>query len=182
MRANSELDPKSDWAIGLTLDYDSLSLSLPSNGTKQYTINDTNVLLDSGTTFINLEASLAEQIYEELGATVDNSTGYPIVDCSVRNWTGGLTVTFGSKPITISYHNLIFAAEGLCAVGIQALPSGEQQILGVPFLRAAYAIFDFDNLNIHLAQAGNCTSELMTIESAQPLRDRHRPQVLGPNR
>ncbi|KAK9780906.1 putative Peptidase A1 domain-containing protein [Seiridium cardinale] len=148
----------------LTVDYDLLSLSLPSNGTKKYIINDTNVLLDSGTTFINLEPNLAEPICEELGATVDNSTGYPIVDCSVRNWTGGLTFTFGSKLITISYHCLIFAADGLCAVGIQALPSGEQQILGVPFLRATYAIFDFDDLNRHLAQAGNCTSELMIIE------------------
>ncbi|ETS85236.1 hypothetical protein PFICI_03261 [Pestalotiopsis fici W106-1] len=156
----------------LTVDYNSLSLTLPNNSPKAYTINDTNVLLDSGTTFIQLEETVASQVLEDLNAVetvVDQSTTYYIVDCSMRNWTGGLTFTFKNKPITISYDNLIFTAEGQCAVGIQPWPVGQQQILGVPFFRAAYAVFDFDAQTAYLAPAANCTTQTMAITQYQDL-------------
>lgn len=38
-------------------------------------------------------------------------------------------------------------------------------ILGDTFLRAAYAVFDQDNMNIHLAQAANCGQNLVVISS-----------------
>ena len=38
-------------------------------------------------------------------------------------------------------------------------------VLGDSFLRRAYAVFDQDNRNIHLAQAANCGSEIVTIGS-----------------
>lgn len=105
----------------LTVDYNGVSLTLPGHSAKSYTINDTNVQLDSGTTFIQLEERIANQIIQDLNAeetVIDESTTYYLVDCSMRNWTGGLTFTFKDKPINISYENLIFTAEGMCAVGI----------------------------------------------------------------
>lgn len=128
----------------LTVDYNGASLTLPDQSAKSYTINDTNVQLDSGTTSIQLEESVANQIFQDLNAeetVIDESTTYYLVDCSMRNWTGGLTFTFKDKPITTSFGDLIFTAEGQCAVGIQPWPVGQQQILGLPFFRAAYGRF-----------------------------------------
>jgi hypothetical protein len=150
--------------------------------TKQYILNDPNVLLDSGTTFTRLEEKVVEQIHTDLGATVDNFTGYPMIDCSARSWSGGVAFGFSGKSVLVTYRDLIFTYQGLCALGIQAVGAGGQQVLGVPFLRAAYGkshcrhsdldtdtmlpvVYDFDNKNIHLAQAGNCTEDLVSIGS-----------------
>lgn len=38
-------------------------------------------------------------------------------------------------------------------------------ILGDTILRAAYAVFDQDNRNVHLAQAANCGENLVAISS-----------------
>ncbi|KAH8647127.1 aspartic peptidase domain-containing protein [Xylariales sp. PMI_506] len=157
-----------DGVTRLTINYDSVSLTSNANSTKQYTLNDTNVLLDSGTTFTTLEENLANQIYADLGISIDNTTGYPLIDCSARGWSGGLTLGFGGssqKTITVSFRDLIFTAEGLCALGIIPIVEGGQQVLGVSFLRAAYVTFDFDNKNIHIAQAANCTTNLNTFGS-----------------
>ncbi|KAI0140327.1 aspartic peptidase domain-containing protein [Pestalotiopsis sp. NC0098] len=156
----------------LTVDYNGVSLTLPGQSAKSYTINDTNVQLDSGTTFIQLEESMANQIFQDLNAeetVIDESTTYSLVDCSMRDWTGGLTFTFKDKPITISFGDLIFTAEGQCAVGIQPWPVGQQQILGLPFFRAAYAVFDFDSQTAYLAPAANCTSKTMAITQDQDI-------------
>jgi hypothetical protein len=170
----------------LTVEYESFSITSNSNTTKQYTFNDTNVLLDSGTTFNILEESLVEEIYMDLGVTVDTkNTGYPLIDCAARSWSGGISFGFGDKVVTATYRDLIFTASGLCALGIQSIASGGQQVLGVPFLRSAYGklskaltglvkddiltffsvVYDFDNEQIHIAQAGNCTEDLTTIGS-----------------
>ncbi|KAF3010353.1 hypothetical protein E8E14_008949 [Neopestalotiopsis sp. 37M] len=156
----------------LTVNYDGLSLTLRNNNSVVYTINDTNVLLDSGTTFIQLEESVANQIFQDLNAVksvVDQSTTYYMVDCSVRNWSGGLDFTFRDKRITISYGNLIFTSDGQCALGIQPWPVGQQQILGVPFFRAAYAVFDFDAETAYLAPAVNCTTQTIAVTPGQNL-------------
>lgn len=122
----------------LTVNYNSLSITSNSNATKQYTLNNTNVQLDSGTTFLTLEETLVDQIYADLGVTLDSSTGYPLIDCSARSWSGGMSFGFGDKVVTATFRDLIFSADGLCALGLQSIASGGQQILGVPFFRAAY--------------------------------------------
>jgi hypothetical protein len=127
----------------LTVEYNSLAITTTSsNASRQYTLgNNTNVLLDSGNTFTKLETRLVEEIYTALGAALDNSTGLPLVDCTVRNWTGGLSFGFRNKTITVSFKDLIYTADGQCAVGITPIAAGSQQVLGIPFLRAAYGEF-----------------------------------------
>lgn len=97
------------------------------------------MMFDSGTTFINLNKKLAEQIYADLNAKLDSGLGYYLVDCATRDMEGGLVIGFGDVSILISFNDLIFTAGGLCAVGVQGSDEGLQQILGVPFFRASYS-------------------------------------------
>jgi len=124
----------------LTVEFSSMGITHPNaTASVPYNLgNDTNVLLDSGTTFIELDKGLASQIYADLNATFESSVGYYIVDCSARGMDGGLAVGFGNVSITIPFSDLIFTAEGLCAVGVQIVADGLQQVLGIPFFRAAY--------------------------------------------
>jgi hypothetical protein len=94
------------------------------------------VQLDTGNTFTKLNSDLVDQLYADLNATI--SQGYPLVDCSRMNMTGGLVVGFGSVNITVPFSDLIFTAGGLCAVGVISIATGGQQVLGDSFLRAAY--------------------------------------------
>ncbi|KAM6517934.1 hypothetical protein FSOLCH5_006704 [Fusarium solani] len=134
------------------------------NGTqRQYSLKDTNVHLDSGHTFSKLQTDLAEQIFQDLGAELDKDLGFYLVDCKVRDHEGGITFGFGGKIITVPFREFVYTAQGLCAVGLEPIKEGEQQVLGDSFLRAAYVVFDWDNEEIHIAQAANCSSEIVPI-------------------
>lgn len=110
------------------------------NGTKrQYSLKDTNVHLDSGHTFSKLQTDLAEQIFQDLGAKFDKDLGFYLVDCKVRDHEGGITFGFGGdKIITVPFREFVYTSQGLCAVGLEPIKAGEQQVLGDSFLRAAY--------------------------------------------
>ncbi|KAK7216077.1 hypothetical protein V2G26_004080 [Clonostachys chloroleuca] len=122
----------------LTVDLAALSIHGKGKSRKYDISNQTNVLLDTGYTMSKLNQKLAEQIYTDIGAKLDESLGYYVVDCS-----------------------FIFTAEGICAAGLEPVEDGQQQVLGLSFLRAAYVVFDWDNENAHLAQSANCTSEIV---------------------
>jgi hypothetical protein len=109
------------------------------NGTqRQYSLKDTNVHLDSGHTFSKLQTDLAGQIFQDLGAELDKDLGFYLVDCKVRDHEGGITFGFGGKIITVPFREFVYTAQGLCAVGLEPIKEGEQQVLGDSFLRAAY--------------------------------------------
>ncbi|CAH0047381.1 unnamed protein product [Clonostachys solani] len=147
--------------IRLTVDLAALSIHGKGKSREYDISNQTNVLLDTGYTMSKLNQKLAEQIYTDIGAKLDESLGYYVVDCSVRDVDGGLDFKFGNKTITVPFHEFIFTAEGICAAGLEPVEDDQQQVLGLSFLRAAYVIFDWDNENAHLAQSANCTSEIV---------------------
>jgi len=65
-----------------------------------------------------------------------------MVDCKLRDHAGGLVLNFGENTIiTVPLRELIYTAQGLCAVGVEPAEEGKQQILGDSFLRAAYGEF-----------------------------------------
>lgn len=121
-----------------TVNIASIGADTGNGSTKEYPLRDFNFLLDSGTTFSKLSKDVAEQIFEDAGAEFDKELGYHLVDCSLRDHAGGMTVRFGNTTILVPFQELIFTAKGLCAVGIQPVEDGQQQILGDSFLRAAY--------------------------------------------
>ncbi|KAJ3537249.1 hypothetical protein NM208_g6391 [Fusarium decemcellulare] len=152
-----------------TINLSSIGADAGNSTKKQYSIKDTNVLLDTGHTATRLNKDLAEQIHADLGAELNEELGVYLVDCKVRDHAGGITFGFGGsddeKIITVPFHELIYTSQGLCAVAVEPTKEGEQQILGDSFLRAAYVVFDWDNKNVHIAQAANCGSDIVDITS-----------------
>lgn len=95
-----------------------------------------------------------------------------LASCSVRDNSGGLDVNFDGKTIQVKYENLVteLVEEGVsyCFLGVSDTTVDTDPptyILGDPFLRASYAVFDWDNQQVHLAQADDCGSNIVAIGS-----------------
>ncbi|CAM1510190.1 Fc.00g005250.m01.CDS01 [Cosmosporella sp. VM-42] len=150
----------------LTIDYKSLSVE-SSNGSSSLDIKNKNVLIDSGNTFTKLDAILTQEIWDVVGAELNKDVGYPLVDCSLREAPGGFTFGFEGVNVTVSFSDMIYEVDGICAFGILKTVGHGQQVLGDSFMRSAYSVFDLDNKNIHLAQYQNCGSEIVAISSGK---------------
>ncbi|KAF4331951.1 secreted aspartic ase [Fusarium beomiforme] len=153
-----------DGGSRFTINISSIGADAGNGSTKAYPFEDTNFHLDSGHTFSKLNKDLAELVFQDVGAELDERLGFYMVDCTLRDHAGGLSIGFGEDHVvTVPLRELIYTAEGLCAVGVEPVEDGEQQVLGDSFLRAAYVVFDLDNKNVHIGQAANCTSEIISI-------------------
>ncbi|PHH90075.1 hypothetical protein CDD83_4583 [Cordyceps sp. RAO-2017] len=85
-------------------------------------------------------------------------------DCALRNRHDTVDFRFGDfATIKVPFSDFIASYRGLkdCIFGAQ-LTDGAP-ILGRPFLRSAYVVFDQDNRNVHLAQSADCGSALTPI-------------------
>ena len=141
----SPLDPSSHLqyksrARRFTIDYSSIGIRLGDSAENPIIpSNDTNVVVDSGTTFTKLNPSVVQPIYEALGAKYNASQGYATVDCEKRSISGGIVFGFEKTKITVSFADFILqASAGLCVVGLMPLADGSQQILGDSFMRSAF--------------------------------------------
>jgi hypothetical protein len=129
---------------------------------------DANVMLDCGTTISRLHAAIARPILNELGAQ-SSGEGYWLAPCEIRQIRGGVDFGFSGKNIQVPYSDFILNQSvqtnvgPYCFVGVVITES--QQILGDSFMRAGYFVFDWDNQKVHLGQAANCGSEIVTIGS-----------------
>lgn len=119
---------------------------------------DSNVMLDSGATLSRLHAAVAMPIAEALGAG-KTSNGLFQVPCSTRKSAGSVDFGFGKKKIRVPLKDFILpgTSKTSCYAGL-VLTTG-QQILGDSVLRAGYFVFDWDNQEVHIAQAANCGNE-----------------------
>ncbi|KAJ4027037.1 hypothetical protein NW752_001997 [Fusarium irregulare] len=116
--------------------------------------DDSNVMLDSGTTLTRMHMSVARPILQELGAQNDGE-GFYTTDCRNRDIDATVDFGFGDKVIRVALTDFILElGPGTCYIGL--VPTTDQQILGDSVLRAGYFVFDWDNEKIHLAQAANC--------------------------
>lgn len=151
-----------------TVAFTSLSAS-SSSGTDTLTPADyaEPAILDSGTTLTLLPDALAQQVFTELGATVDERLGSVLVPCNLANNTGTLNYGFGGPggpeirirmselvlPLTLTSGNQPVFNDGTqaCQLGIQAagaLPT----LFGDTFLRSAYVVYDLENNRVGMAQ------------------------------
>ncbi|RFU81125.1 secreted aspartic ase [Trichoderma arundinaceum] len=126
---------------------------------------DTNVMLDSGTTLSRMHSAAALPILEAMGAQSDGE-GYFYVPCSTRESGGTVDFGFGSKTIRVPFSDFILAGDSssvsaFCYVGLVITTA--QQILGDTVLRAGYFVFDWDNREVHIAQAANCGSSDIVV-------------------
>lgn len=124
-------------------------------------------ILDSGTTITLLPNDIAQNVFDELGATVSQQLDAVVVPCSLADNSGTLNYQFGGSsgptikvavsqlvlPLTLPNGQTPTYTDGTeaCQLGIQA--AGELPVLfGDTFLRSAYAVYDLDNNRIALAQ------------------------------
>lgn len=146
----------------LTINYKSLSIA-SGDRHKEFKVESSNVLVDSGNTFTKLQGDLVQELWDTVGAKLDESIGFPVVDCKVKKMPGGLTFGFDGVDVVVSFDDLVYQVDDTCLFGIVKTIGQDQQILGDTFMRSAYVVVDMDNKNIHLAQYQDCGSEIVSI-------------------
>lgn len=127
-------------------------------------------MLDSGTSVILTPKGLSSRICEDANGTDigEDGVSFCVVDCGIRDQPGGLDFNFHGKTIQVTYENLVVQAGSTCSLGTTDTTvdtNPPTYILGAPFLRATYAIFDWDNQQVHLAEAADCGSDVVAIGS-----------------
>ncbi|KAL2209209.1 acid protease [Sarocladium strictum] len=157
-----------DGAVRLTISMDSIGITLDGE-TESWELSDdeTNVLLDSGSTLTRLHFDVALPILQALGAE-DSGEGYFLTPCSARDTPGSVNFEFGTKTVRVPFSDFIIdlGDPRYCYIGV-ALTT-EQQILGDTVLRAGYFVFDWDNEQVHVGQAANCgDSDIVAVGSGR---------------
>jgi hypothetical protein len=129
------------------------------------------VLLDSGTSLTYLPDTMAEAIYQVVGAQYDSAQGAAYVPCSLSSNSTTLDFTFSSPTISVTMDELVIPfstgsggsvtfpdGTPACLFGIGLAGSGSS-VLGDTFLRSAYVVYDLSNNEISIAQTKfNATS------------------------
>ena len=115
------------------------------------------VLPDAGDTLIMLPSNVTDPIFQQVGATMDDTAGGAVIDCQAKNSSTLVGFTFAitnttSTTISVPMSELVFSLnETSCFFGIQ--PSNDVSILGVAFFRNAYIIYDFTHQQVSVAPA-----------------------------
>ncbi|PKS09200.1 hypothetical protein jhhlp_003814 [Lomentospora prolificans] len=150
------------------------SIGVSRSTRTNHTIPDTSnsVLLDSGTTLTRLHPQVAQVLLRDLDATMDDEGSF-LASCSLRATAStvdfGFSDTAGSGlTLRVPMADFILAFQyernpKLCYVGLRL--TEHQQVLGDSVMRGGYFVFDWDNQEIHIAQASNCGSEIVAIGS-----------------
>ena len=121
------------------------------------------VFLDSGGTMSQLPPAIVQALASVFADAVLTRDGFWLVPCDVSELPGSIDFYFAGKTIRVPLNDFIWELDGTCVLGV--LGSEDEYVLGDTFLRAAYAVFDQDNQEIHLAQAANCGTNLVAIGS-----------------
>ncbi|CAG7918368.1 unnamed protein product [Penicillium olsonii] len=138
---------KAYWEV----DLDSIAL-----GDNVAELEDTGVILDTGTSLIALPTTMAELLNKEIGAS-KSWNGQYTVDCAKRDSLPDLTFTLAGHPFTISAYDYILEVQGSCISSFMGMdfpePVGPLAILGDSFLRRWYSVYDVGNNAVGLAKA-----------------------------
>ncbi|KHO00322.1 secreted aspartic proteinase [Metarhizium album ARSEF 1941] len=129
--------------------------------------NGQPVLLDSGYTVSALPTRHFNKIKEAFpdvsAPPEDDKSGLYRVPCDVGSRNGSVDFKFGKTKVVVPYNDFIWKQpdKNICVLGVT--PDDDLPVLGDTFLRGAYAVFDQDNRNIHLANHEDCGSRLVAI-------------------
>lgn len=119
-------------------------------------IEDTGVILDTGTSLIGLPSTMAELLNKEIGAKKGFNGQYSI-ECDKRDSLPDLTFTLTGHNFTIGPHDYILEVQGSCISSFMGMdipePAGPLAILGDSFLRKWYSVYDLGNNAVGLAKA-----------------------------
>ncbi|KAL8998464.1 MAG: hypothetical protein Q9169_002501 [Polycauliona sp. 2 TL-2023] len=119
-------------------------------------LEDTGVILDTGTSLIALPSTLAELLNKEIGAKKGFNGQYTI-DCEKRDELKDVTFTLTGHNFTISPYDYILDVQGSCISSFFGMdipaPAGPLAILGDAFLRRWYSVYDLGTNSVGLAPA-----------------------------
>ncbi|CAI7677265.1 aspartic endopeptidase Pep2 [Penicillium manginii] len=119
-------------------------------------LDNTGVILDTGTSLIALPSTLAELLNKEIGAK-KSFTGQYTVECSARDSLPELTFTLSGHNFTIGPYDYILEVQGSCISSFMGMdfpePMGPLAILGDSFLRQWYSVYDLGNNAVGLAKS-----------------------------
>lgn len=119
-------------------------------------LDNTGVILDTGTSLIALPSTLAELLNKEIGAK-KSFNGQYTVECDKRDGLPDLTFTLTGHNFTITAYDYILEVQGSCISAFMGMdfpePAGPLAILGDAFLRKWYSVYDLGNNAVGLAKA-----------------------------
>lgn len=126
-------------------------------------------VLDSGTTLTYLPQDMAEEAWNEVGATFSNELGLAVVPCSVGNKNGHFSFKFAGADgptVNVTLSELVLdlfsggpppqfssgpnKGQSICEFGIQNTTDAPY-LLGDTFLRSAFVTYDLVNNQIGIA-------------------------------
>ncbi|KAI0390894.1 aspartic peptidase domain-containing protein [Xylariaceae sp. FL0594] len=138
---------KAYWEV----DLDSISF-----GDETAELDNTGVILDTGTSLIALPTDLAELLNKEMGAKKGYNGQYSI-DCSARDSLPDVTFKLSGYDFSITPYDYILEVSGSCISTFMGMdfpaPVGPLAILGDAFLRKWYSIYDLGKGTVGLAKA-----------------------------
>ncbi|KAI0007910.1 Asp-domain-containing protein [Xylariaceae sp. FL0662B] len=138
---------KAYWEV----DFDSISF-----GDETAELENTGVILDTGTSLIALPSDLAELLNKEIGAK-KSFNGQYTVECSVRDSLPDISFKLSGYDFAITPYDYILEVQGSCISTFMGMdfpaPVGPLAILGDAFLRKWYSIYDLGKGTVGLAKA-----------------------------
>lgn len=135
---------KAYWEV----DFDAIAL-----GDEVLELYNTGVILDTGTSFITLPTDLADLINVNIGAKKVFGGQYTI-DYARKAGLPDVTFTLAGSNYTLPSDNYILDTNGTCVSAFTGLDMPENvAILGYPFLRRYYSVYDMGKNAVGLARA-----------------------------
>jgi saccharopepsin len=119
-------------------------------------LDNTGVILDTGTSLIALPSTLAELLNKEMGAKKGYNGQYT-VECDKRDSLPDVTFTLGGHDFKIGPYDYILEMQGSCISTFMGMdfpePVGPLAILGDAFLRRWYSVYDLEKGAVALAKS-----------------------------
>ncbi|CZR64218.1 aspartic proteinase, pepstatin-sensitive [Phialocephala subalpina] len=136
--------------------YWEVDLDAISFGDSTAELENTGVILDTGTSLIALPTTLAELLNKEMGAKKGYNGQYT-VDCAKRDELPDMTFTLSGFDFSITPYDYILEVQGSCISTFMGMdfpePVGPLAILGDAFLRKWYSVYDLGKGTVGLAKA-----------------------------
>lgn len=136
--------------------YWEVSLDGISFGEDHAELEDTGVILDTGTSLIALPSGLAEILNKQIGAK-KSWNGQYTVECKKKSSLPDVSFTLTGHNFTIGPDDYILEVQGSCISSFFGMdipePVGPLAILGDSFLRKWYSVYDYGTDSVGLARA-----------------------------
>ncbi|KAL2171778.1 hypothetical protein VTG60DRAFT_1776 [Thermothelomyces hinnuleus] len=138
---------KAYWEV----DFDAISY-----GDDTAELENTGIILDTGTSLIALPSQLAEMLNAQIGAK-KSYTGQYTIDCNKRDSLKDVTFNLAGYNFTLGPYDYVLEVQGSCISTFMGMdfpaPTGPLAILGDAFLRRYYSIYDLGADTVGLAEA-----------------------------